>query len=226
MGRLRLALLLAAPLALASCDRVAEADTGADADGTEAPAPPHEAPTLDALRAAHDFAAPGEGAACSDDRDCDSPLRCIDATCLFPPAMTGVLSDPMPYVEFEGTRRASTRYYLELASQPWETARGLMHRHSMVPDMGMLFVFERDAPRTFWMRETYIPLDMIFVTDAGVVDSFVENAAPQTDTTRASAGPARFVVELNAGEVSRMGLRAGTPVRFSELPEGLAPGGR
>jgi uncharacterized membrane protein (UPF0127 family) len=85
--------------------------------------------------------------------------------------------------------------------------------------MGMIFIFDTDSLRSFWMRNTYLALDMVFVTSEGVVDSFVENAEPRTDTPRRSAGPARFVIELNAGEVARMGLEAGSTV----VLEGLAP---
>ncbi|MFT6399114.1 MAG: uncharacterized membrane protein (UPF0127 family) [Bradymonadia bacterium] len=133
--------------------------------------------------------------------------------------MTGTLSDGMPYAEFAGTRLESTRYYLEVADDAHELMRGLMHRFSMVENMGMIFIFDTDSLRSFWMRNTYLALDMVFVTSEGVVDSFVENAEPRTDTPRRSAGPARFVIELNAGEVARMGLEAGSTV----VLEGLAP---
>ncbi len=217
--RSRSSAVLAATLATAvvatsaACERHATPESVTDVLPSATP-PEHNAPSVDALREAHAEAAASEGISCRDDRDCASPLRCADATCLFPDAMTGNVGDATPYVEFAGSRLPSVRYYLEVADESWESTRGLMHRHSMVEDMGMVFDFGADSPRQFWMRNTYIPLDMVFVTDAGVVDSFVQNATPQTDTGRSSAGPARYVVELNAGEVARMGLEAGSPVRF------------
>lgn len=220
-------LLLPLLLAFAACDRVATADTGLDdiAEGTDHGAPSHDTVGIDQLRDDHDFAAADEGSACTTDRDCASPLRCIDAACFWPPSMTGEVDDSTPYVEFDGTRRPTTRYYLEVADEPWEITRGLMHRNTMVEDMGMVFVFERDAPRSFWMRNTFIPLDMVFVTDAGIVDSFVEDATPRTDTPRPSDGPARFVIELNAGEVARMGLEPGARASIVGLTGELAPRG-
>lgn len=220
------AALSVAAIAFVGCDRAPAAETELeDTVLPDVPAPAHDAPSVDSLREAHPDAVSDEGSACADDRDCASPLRCLDSACFWPAAMTGEVDESTPYVEFVGERRERTRYYLEVAAEPWETTRGLMHRNSMVEDMGMVFVFDRDSRRTFWMRNTYIPLDMVFVTDAGLVDSFVENAEPRTETTRPSDGPARFVVELNAGEVARMGLQPGTEVEFHGLAEELAPRG-
>lgn len=199
-----------------ACGR-AESQTAPDVQADVSPAA-HEPLGLDELRELHDFAAADEGVPCADDRDCASPLRCHDATCLWPEAMTGSVVDDTPYVEFTGTNLSDARYYLEVADAAHELARGLMHRHEMVDDMGMIFIFDRDAPRSFWMRNTYIPLDMIFVTSGGVVDSFVENAMPRTDTPRPSDGDAQYVIELDAGEVARIGLRPGSEVRLVGIP--------
>lgn len=198
-----------------ACDRV-ESQTTPDAATDISPAA-HEPLSTDELRELHVFAADDEGVPCADDRGCASPLRCIDATCLWPAAMTGAIGDDTPYVEFTGTNLETARYYLEVADEAHELARGLMHRHEMVDDMGMIFMFDQDAPRSFWMRNTFIPLDMIFVTSEGVVDSFVEDAEPRTDTPRRSAGDARYVIELDAGEVARIGLRAGSVARIVGL---------
>ena len=206
----------------AACDRAANGGPAAEPLPPASP-PSHDAPSVDALRAAHDFVAEAEGAPCQDDRDCQSPLRCLDAGCLFPPAMSGQVTDDLPRVVFHGDRLADVTYTLELADDAWETTRGLMHRNSMVEDMGMIFVFDGDEPRRFWMRNTFIPLDMVFVRSDGRVDSFVENAAPRTDTGRSSAGPARYVIELNAGEVARMGLQPGSRAEIIGLPPALAP---
>ena len=137
--------------------------------------------------------------------------------------MSGALTDDTPYVEFDGTRLSPARYHLEVADEGHELARGLMHRFSMVEDMGMIFIFDTEGPRSFWMRNTFIPLDMVFVTADGVVDSFVENAAPRTDTPRPSDGDARYVIELNAGEVARMGLEPGSTVALSGLAAAQSP---
>jgi uncharacterized membrane protein (UPF0127 family) len=204
--------------ALAACEKAPHVTPDAAPESVQQAAapPPHDPPTIDALRAAHDVG-DSEGATCTTDRACAPPLRCLDAQCAFPPAMTGRGADAAPRVTFAGERLAEATYYLEVADDPDEQSRGLMFRRSMVGDAGMIFMFDRDAPRSFWMRNTLISLDMIFVTSEGIVDSAIEGASPQTDTPRPSVGPARYVIELNAGEVARMGLRAGSRVRFAGL---------
>jgi len=158
-----------------------------------------------------------EGASCSQDNDCDSPLRCIEAQCAFPPAMTGYRDDASPRVSFT-TSEGTFAYVVELAMTSPEQQRGLMHRHTMVADAGMIFVFPDERPRSFWMRNTLIHLDMVFVRADGVVDSFITGAEPLTEVPRPSAGPARFVIELNAGETVNMGLRAGDRVTLQNVP--------
>ena len=193
-GAIAVAWLVAVAAFFGACDRTAAADTGeedAAAEVTEADGPPpHVEPTLAELRSAHTVT--DEGEQCTTDVDCDSPLRCLEEVCHWPLAMTGDIDDATPMVIFVG-ERMEARYFLEVASESWELARGLMHRRTMVGDCGMLFVFDADSPRSFWMRNTYIPLDMVFVTDAGIVDSSVENAEPRTETRRLSDGPARFM---------------------------------
>ena len=221
----RVGLLFASVVCVAvvavACDREATADSAETSPTPDASVEPpgHEAPSLDELRTQHEFAAPEEGAPCQTDRECLSPLRCFDATCIFPPAMTGDSSATSVTATFDGARLQGVTYHLELADESWEVTRGLMHRFSMVDDMGMIFDFGSEAPRRFWMRNTFIPLDMVFVRTDGTIDSIVENAEPQTDTGRESDGPARFVIELNAGEAARIGLEAGSTVALEGLPE-------
>lgn len=217
---------LAAVLALVACDRAAEADDPVDgvADGSAAPLfADVMAPTLEELRAAHDVF--GEGVDCRIDSDCDSPLRCMDDVCSWPPAMTGVEDSATPFVIVRG-EQGEARYYLELAVDGRAQQRGLMHRNVLVPDWGMLFVFRDERPRSFWMRNTLISLDMVFITADGHVDSVQENTTPLTDTSRPSDGPARYVLELNAGEVARLGLAPGARLEFVNLPAAYEPAAR
>lgn len=169
---------------------------------------------LESLRRNHPVR--NEGAACTDDQQCDSPLRCVAAMCGFPAAMTGQRDDRTPSIVFFA-QAGEAHYDLEVARQPHEQMRGLMHRQTMAPNWGMVFVFPNMQPRSFWMRNTLMPLDMVFVTDAGVVDSVVANAVPLTLDSRPSAGPAKYVIELVAGEAARRGIVAGTRVEFLNL---------
>ncbi len=98
------------------------------------------------------------------------------------------------------TRRGVTLLvYAEVARTDAERRQGLMHRRQLGPDDGMLFVFEADARHSFWMRNTLIPLDMIFIQSDGTIAGIVKEAEPQTDTPRGIASPTRYVLEVNGG---------------------------
>ena len=91
-----------------------------------------------------------------------------------------------------------------------ETRRdGLMFRTEMAEDHGMLFVFPEARPLGFWMRNTLIPLDMIFIRDDGTIHHIHQNARPQDETIVPSQGPVSRVLELNGGAAERMGLKEG-----------------
>ena len=114
--------------------------------------------------------------------------------------------------------KSSPTIKVELALSNAERMMGLMYRKKMDQDSGMLFVFPDQDKRTFWMRNTYIPLDMIFVADNKKVVSVIENATPLTDTQRASEGPAKYVVEINSGLAKTWGITKGSMLE-GELPE-------
>jgi uncharacterized membrane protein (UPF0127 family) len=200
------------------------AGSGADAtqppvaQPTAAPQPPSApttAPAIDEIRATHPVR--NEGAQCAVDDNCDAPLRCIATLCAYPPAMTGVHDTTTPLAVFY-TQGGDRAYYLELAATGAERTRGLMFRRFMVADWGMLFLFDAERQQTFWMRNTLLGLDMVFIRSDMTVDSIQANATPQTDTPRPSTGPAQFVLELNAGEAARVGIVPGTRVEFLNLP--------
>ncbi|MGK9234896.1 DUF192 domain-containing protein [Inquilinus limosus] len=109
---------------------------------------------------------------------------------------------------------AGKRYHftIELALTPEQQQRGLMFRESMAPDAGMLFVFDREEPQAFWMKNTLIPLDMIFIRADGTIANIVEKAAPQTLDPRSSDGPAKAVLELNGGIARFLDIRPGDRV--------------
>ncbi|MFI5307048.1 MAG: DUF192 domain-containing protein [Polyangiales bacterium] len=107
---------------------------------------------------------------------------------------------------------------VEVASTEPERRKGLMFRTHLDDDAGMIFLFERPEALTFWMHNTYIPLDMIFVEPSMHVLGVVENAEPQTDASRSVSGESQYVLEVNAGFSRRNGVTKGTLVRF----EGVA----
>ncbi len=104
-------------------------------------------------------------------------------------------------------------FQVEIARDEASRARGLMDRRFMPADHGMLFEFEREAPEAFWMKDTYIPLDMIFISRAGVVTNIVANAEPLSERASPSGPPCMAVLELNGGAAARIGLKVGDRVR-------------
>jgi len=116
---------------------------------------------------------------------------------------------------------AGAIYSVEIADQPDEQRQGLMFRDSMPRDHGMLFIFDREQPRSFWMKNTRIPLDIIYFDAERRLVSVAENARP-CRTARCpsypSAGPAQYVLELNAGEAGRLGLEPGDRFRLRMAP--------
>jgi uncharacterized membrane protein (UPF0127 family) len=98
--------------------------------------------------------------------------------------------------------------------------RGLMYRKHLAPDAGMLFIFEREEHHNFWMHNTLIPLDMLFIKADWTVLGIVENAEPHTDSLRGVPGESQYVLEVNAGFSRRHGLQAGTSVRYIPAGQG------
>lgn len=109
-------------------------------------------------------------------------------------------------------------FQAELASTPAQLAQGLMYRQELGPDRGMLFIFPEVTQTSFWMKNTLIPLDMIFIGADRKIVSIVENAAPQTTTPRSAEGPFQYVLEIEGGRSAALGLRPGDKVEFEARP--------
>jgi hypothetical protein len=88
---------------------------------------------------------------------------------------------------------------------------GLMHRRMLPENRGMLFVFPQAAPLSFWMMNTYIPLSIAFIDDAGTIINIVD-MKPLTTDTHDSAGPARYALEMNRGWFKKRGIRSGAKI--------------
>ena len=116
------------------------------------------------------------------------------------------------------------RYSVEIADDDAERARGLMFRDRLEAGHGMLFIHEREEPRAYWMKNTRIPLDILYFDDARTLVTQQRDVPPCTLGDRcpsyASDAPARYVLELNAGEAARLQLREGATITFGP---GIAP---
>jgi uncharacterized protein len=107
------------------------------------------------------------------------------------------------------------RFTVELARSPQEQQQGLMFRRSLAADAGMLFDFGDTRPATFWMKNTLIPLDMLFIAGDGHVADIHERAVPLSEATIESKVPVRAVLELNGGSVARFGIHRGDLVHHA-----------
>ena len=106
------------------------------------------------------------------------------------------------------------RFAVEIATTPQQMEQGLMFRPSLAADAGMLFDYGRPSMATMWMKNTLIPLDMLFVDAAGRIVNIHERAIPGSLATIAAAAPVRAVIELNGGTAARLGIRPGDKVIF------------
>ena len=110
------------------------------------------------------------------------------------------------------------RYGVEVADDDAERARGLMFRDAMDRDHGMLFIHEREEPQSYWMKNTHIPLDILYFDDQRRLVSQQRDVPPcnlgNACPPYPSNAPARYVLELNAGEAARLGLADGATLTF------------
>ena len=101
---------------------------------------------------------------------------------------------------------------VEVTATPDQRATGLMHRFSLQPDHGMLFVSERPEPQGFWMKNTFIPLSIAFIAADGRIIN-VDDMAPHDENLHLSRGPALYAIEMRKGWFAERGIRAGDVVK-------------
>ena len=106
------------------------------------------------------------------------------------------------------------KFTIELATTPAQLEQGLMFRQSLPADAGMLFDFKAPQPAMMWMKNTLIPLDMLFVDGQGRIVNIHERAVPGSLETIGSGAPVRAVIELNGGTAARLGIKPGDRVLF------------
>jgi len=110
---------------------------------------------------------------------------------------------------------------VEVVYTPPKIERGLMYREHLAPDAGMLFFMGTEYDWAFYMRNTLIPLDMIFITKDMTIAGVVANAEPKTETLRRVGKPSLYVLEVNGGWAAAHQATAGAKVRFEQLPDAL-----
>ncbi len=112
----------------------------------------------------------------------------------------------------EDGKEPTPEFLMETASTPRERERGLMYRKELPERSGMIFLFSKDAVHSFWMRETYVSLDMLFVTSDFRIAGILENVPILNQEPRTIGEPTRHVIELPAGTAKKYELKKGMKV--------------
>jgi len=138
-----------------------------------------------------------------------------------PTAQTGSNPQPatpaMPKVHLS-TPQGDVVVDVEIVSTPAQIERGLMFREHLPPNQGMLFLMTEEKNWPFWMRNTLIPLDLIYIARDKTIAGIIENAEPRTDTLREVDKPSLFVLEVNGGFCAAHKIAAGAKVQFEGVP--------
>ena len=109
------------------------------------------------------------------------------------------------------------KFNIEIATTQAQMEQGLMFRRTLAPDAGMLFVFKTPSQASMWMKNTFIPLDMLYIDPQGRIINIAERRVPESLDTTSAAAPARAVLELNGGTAAKLGIRPGDRVVSSAL---------
>lgn len=133
--------------------------------------------------------------------------------CLLPTACRAENTDLTRQVTIVSQDGKKHVFQIELALTPQQQAKGLMNRTEMAKDAGMLFYFGQADERSFWMKDTLIPLDMLFLKADGTISRIHDSAVPNDLTSVKSNGPAMAVLELNGGTAKTLGIVEGDKVK-------------
>lgn len=142
-------------------------------------------------------------------------LACLAAL----PAFAGACDPARVEIRWQGGR---AQFSVELAQTPDEQQLGLMYRESLPSSAGMLFVFDQPKRAGFWMRNTLIPLDMLFADSTGRITRVHANAVPRDETLIDGGEGVKFVLEINGGLAARLGIGAGAELRHPAIDPATA----
>lgn len=108
-------------------------------------------------------------------------------------------------------------FQVEIADSPAKRELGLQYRRELAGDRGMLFIFPTERQQSFWMKNTPIPLDMIFINREQKIAGIIHEAVPFSLDSRSVSAPSQYVLEINGGVSRRYGIKAGDTVRFERI---------
>jgi hypothetical protein len=123
-----------------------------------------------------------------------------------------------PAVTILTSNGGDVSFQVEVADTPAKRELGLMYRRDLPSDRGMIFLFPMETEQAFWMKNTPIPLDMIFISSSRRIVGIVQRAAPFTLDARSVPGSSQYVLEINGGLSDRYGFKPGDRVQFKNIP--------
>ncbi len=136
-------------------------------------------------------------------------------------SIISVACQAQPKVTIESSK-GEVSFEVEIAATPEKREVGLMYRRELPANHGMLFIFPAEKVNSFWMKNTPIPLDMIFISRERKIVGIVHDTVPFSLDGRSVTVPSQYVLEINGGLSRRYGFKAGDPVRFDDVaPESV-----
>ena len=146
------------------------------------------------------------------------PRRKRLRTTLLLPLLIGLLAcHSAPRVVISTTSGKEIALRAEVADTPAKRVLGLQYRNELADDQGMLFLFPSATTQSFWMKNTPLPLDMIFISSDLKIVGIIHQAVPFSTTTLSVPAPSQFVLEIKGGISQRSGIEVGNPVRFENI---------
>jgi len=147
-------------------------------------------------------------------------IRRLLSTCLFfvmLGSVTACQAEPKVTITTQDGRQVG--FVVEIAETPSKREMGLQYRRDLAADRGMIFLFPAESAQSFWMKNTPLPLDMIFINRERKIVGIVEQTVPFSLDPRSVSAPSQFVLEINGGLSKRHGIKAGDSVRFEGIPQ-------
>jgi len=132
-------------------------------------------------------------------------------------SVTACQAEPRVTITTKDGRTVS--FVVEIADTPSKREMGLQYRRDLAADRGMIFLFPAESQQSFWMKNTPLPLDMIFINRERKIVGIVEQTVPFSLDPRSVTAPSQFVLEINGGLAKRHAIKAGDAVRFDGLPQ-------
>ena len=146
-----------------------------------------------------------------------NPILIIGLLIALIASVTACQAEPKVTIATKDGRSVS--FTVEIADTPSKREMGLQYRRDLAADRGMIFIFPAESQQSFWMKNTPLPLDMIFISRERKIVGIVEQTVPFSLDARSVSAPSQYVLEINGGLTKRHGIKAGDAVRFDDVPQ-------